>query len=65
MTTKEEAKRAVEAELIRRKLTKPMTASEVLQFSQEMYVQLEFDSATDGWQDIRTWVENWQAKRLR
>ena len=65
MMTKDEAKRAVEAELQARQLSKPMTSTELLTFCQEMYGRLQFRSRSDRLQDIRGWAENWQAMWFR
>lgn len=65
MMTKDEAKSAVEAALRARKLTKAMTASEMLIFCQEMYVQLQFRSKSDRLSDIRGWAERWQSMWFR
>lgn len=61
MMTQDEARRAVEAELQARKLSKPMTPAERLTFCQEMYNRLQFRSRGDRLQDIRGWADNWQA----
>ena len=53
MMTKEDAKRAVEAELHSQKLTKPMTVVEMTDFCQEMYKRLEFKSDSERLADIR------------
>lgn len=53
MSTKEDAKRAVEAELHSQKLTKPMTLVEMTDFCQEMYKHLEVKSDSARLADIR------------
>ena len=53
MMTKEDAKRAVEAELHSQKLTKPLTGVEMTDFCQEMYKRLEFKSDSERLADIR------------
>jgi hypothetical protein len=49
MMTKDEARRALEAELRSRKLVKQMTLEELNVFCEEMYKRLEFKSHSDGW----------------
>ena len=51
--TKEDAKRAVEAELHSQKLTKPMTLVEMTDFCQEMYKRLEFKSDCERVADVK------------
>jgi hypothetical protein len=46
--TKDEARRALEAELRSRKLAKPMTLEELNVFCEQMYKQLEFKPHTNG-----------------
>jgi hypothetical protein len=53
MMTTEDAKRAVEAELHSRKLTKPMTLVEMTDFCQEMYKRPEFQSDSERMADVR------------
>ena len=53
MMTKEDAKRAVEAELHSQKQTKPMTVVEMTDFCQEMYKRLGFKSDSERLADIR------------
>jgi UDP-glucose 4-epimerase len=65
MMTKDEARRAVEAELRSRKLTTPMTLEQLNAFCEEMYKQLQFRSKTERLTDILKWAEDWQAKNLR
>jgi hypothetical protein len=48
MMTKDEARRALEAELRSRKLAKPMTLEELNVFCEEMYKRLEFKSQANG-----------------
>jgi hypothetical protein len=64
MMTKDDAKRAVEAELQSRKLTKPMTVVQMTDFCQEMYKRLEFKSHSERLADIRKWADAWQSTRL-
>ena len=65
MMTKEEAKKAVEAELRDRNLATQMTPSELLSFCQEMYGRLQFRTKSDPLSDIRIWAERWQDMWLR
>jgi hypothetical protein len=53
MMTAEDAKRAVEAELHSRNLTKPMTLVEMTDFCQEMYKHLGSKSDSTRLADIR------------
>ena len=53
MMTTEDAKRAVEAELHSRKLTKPMTLVEMTDFCQEMYKLPGFKSDGERMADVR------------
>jgi hypothetical protein len=64
MITRELAKRAVEAELRSRNLTKPMTRIEMSRFCQEMHERLKFESYNDLLVDIRIWADRWQAHNL-
>ena len=64
MMTKDEARRAVEAELQSRKLTKPMTLDQLNVLCEEMYKQLEFKSESERLADIIKWAEDWQSKNL-
>jgi hypothetical protein len=61
MMSKEDAELAVKSELRARKLTKPMTPTELLMFCQEMYNKLQFRSKSDRLSDIRVWTERWQS----
>jgi hypothetical protein len=65
MMTKDEARRAVEAELRSRKLTTPMTLEQLNVFCEEMYKKLQFRSKIERLTDILKWAEDWQAKNLR
>jgi len=65
MRTKDEARRALEAELRSRKLAKPMTLEQLNVFCEEMYKQLEFKSETERLADILKWAEDWQSKNLQ
>ena len=64
MMTKDEARRALEAELRSRKLVKPMTLEELNVFCEEMYKRLEFKSDRERLVDILKWAEGWQSKNL-
>jgi hypothetical protein len=64
MMTKDEARRALEAELRSRKLVKPMTLEELNAFCEEMYKQLKFKSHSERLVDILKWAEAWQSKNL-
>jgi hypothetical protein len=64
MMTKDEATRALEAELRSRKLVKPMTLEELDVFYEEMYKRLEFKSHSERLVDILKWAEGWQSKNL-
>jgi hypothetical protein len=64
MMTKDEAKRAVEAELRSRKLTKPMTLDQLNVFCGQMYKRLQFKSESERLADIIKWAEGWQSKNL-
>ena len=48
MMTKDEARRALEAELRSRKLVKPMTLEELNAFCEEMYKQLNSNPTANG-----------------
>jgi len=65
MLTTEQAQKVIEKELQNRKLTKPMTPAELLEFCQEMYVHLEFRCEGDRLDFIRAWAERWQSDWLR
>jgi hypothetical protein len=65
MMTKDEARRAVEAELQSRKLAKPMTLDQLNIFCEEMYKRLQFKSKSERLADILKWVQGWQSKNLR
>jgi hypothetical protein len=52
MMTKDEARRALEAELWSRKLAKPMMLEQLNVFCEEMYKRLEFKSETERLADI-------------
>lgn len=62
MMHKDDAKRAVEAELQSRNLPKPMTLEELNLFCEEMYKRLDFKSENERLTDILKWAEAWQAK---
>ena len=64
MMTKDEARRALEAELRSRKLVKHRTLEELNVFSEEMYKRLEFKSHSERLVDILKWAEGWQSKNL-
>ena len=64
MMTKDEARRALEAELRSRKLVKLMTLEELNVFCEEMYKRLEFKSDRERPVDILKWAEGWQSKNL-
>jgi hypothetical protein len=64
MMTKDEARRALEAELRLRKLAKPMTIEELNAFCEQMYKQLEFKSDSERLADILKWAKAWQSKNL-
>jgi len=64
MRTKDEARRALEAELRSRKLAKPMTLEQLNVFCEEMYKQLEFKSESERLADILKWAEGWQSENL-
>jgi hypothetical protein len=64
MMTKDEAWRALEAELRSRKLVKPMTLEELNVFCGEMYKRLEFKSDSERLADILKWAKAWQSKYL-
>jgi hypothetical protein len=64
MMTKDEAKRALEAELRSRKLGKPMTLAELNVFCEEMYKRLQFRSHSERLADILKWAKAWQSKNL-
>jgi hypothetical protein len=65
MMTKDEARRALEAELRSRKLAKPMMLEQLNVFCEEMYKRLEFKSETERLADILKWAEDWQSKNLQ
>ena len=65
MMTKDEARRALEAELRSRKLAKPMMLEQLNVFCEEMYKQLEFKSENERLADILKWAEDWQSKNLQ
>jgi hypothetical protein len=62
MMTKDEARRALGAELRSRKLAKPMAIEELNVFCEEMYKQLEFKSHNERLTDILN--KAWQSKNL-
>jgi hypothetical protein len=62
MMTKDEARRALGAELRSRKLAKPMAIEELNVFCAEMYKQLEFKSHNERLTDILN--KAWQSKNL-
>jgi len=62
--TRDEARRALEAELRSRKLVKPMTLEELNVFCEEMYKRLEFKSHSERLAGILKWAEGWQSKNL-
>jgi hypothetical protein len=64
MMTKDDARRALEAELRSRGLTKPMTLEELNVFCEEMYKRLEFKSENERLADILKWAESWQSENL-
>jgi hypothetical protein len=64
MITKAEARRAVEAELQSRKLTKPMTLDQLNIFCEEMYKRLQFKSEGERLANIIKWADGWQSKNL-
>jgi hypothetical protein len=64
MMTKDEARRAVEAELQSRKLTKAMTLDQLNVFCGQMYKRLQFKSEGERLADIIKWAEGWQSKNL-
>jgi hypothetical protein len=59
--TKDEAKRAVEAELAGLNPKTPMSPVEMLLFCQKMKVRLDFKSRRDRMSEIRGWAEGWEA----
>ena len=65
MMTKEQAQSAVERALRERNLTMRLTASELLNFCQEMHSCLQFRSKSDPLSEIRGWTENWEDRWLR
>jgi hypothetical protein len=65
MMTKDEARRALEAELRSRQLAKPMMLEQLNVFCEEMYKRLEFKSETERLADILKWTEDWQSKNLQ
>jgi hypothetical protein len=64
MITKDKARRAVEAELQSRKLTKPMTLDQLNIFCEEMYKRLQFKSEGERLANIIKWADGWQSKNL-
>jgi hypothetical protein len=64
MMSKDEARRAVEAELQSRNLTKPMTLDQLNVFCGQMYKRLQFKSESERLADIVKWAEGWQSKNL-
>jgi hypothetical protein len=64
MMTKDEARRAVEAELRSRKLATPMKLEELNVFCEEMYKRLQFKSKSERPVDILKWAQGWQSKNL-
>jgi hypothetical protein len=64
MMTKDDARRALEAELRSRELAKPMTLEELNVFCEEMYKRLEFKSENERLADILKWAEGWQSENL-
>jgi hypothetical protein len=65
MMTKDETRRAVEAELQSRKLTKPLTLNQLNVFYADMYKRLQFKSKSERLADILKWARSWQSKNLR
>lgn len=64
MMTKDEAKLALEAELLSRELATPMTIEELNVFCEEMYRRLQFKSHNERLVDILKWTKAWQSKNL-
>ena len=64
MMTKDEARRAIEAELQSRKLTKPMTLDQLNVFCEKMYKRLQFKSENERLADIIKWAEGWHSKNF-
>lgn len=64
MMTKDEARRAIEAELQSRKLTKPMTLDQLNVFCEKMYKRLQFKSENERLADIMKWAGGWQSKNF-
>ena len=64
MMPKDEARRALEAELRSRKLAKAMPIEELNVFCEEMYKRLEFKSHSERLADILEWAKAWQSKNL-
>jgi hypothetical protein len=64
MMTKDEARRAVEAELRSRKLAKPMPIEELNVFWEEMYKRLELKSHSERLADILKWDKAWESKNV-
>jgi hypothetical protein len=63
--TKDEAQRAVEAELAALNPKTPMSPVEMLKFCQKMYARLDFKSKrADRLSEIRNWAERWEAMWL-
>ena len=65
MMTKDEARRALGAELRSRKLAKPMTIEELNVFVRRCTNQLEIKSHNERLADILKWAKAWQSKNLR
>jgi hypothetical protein len=65
MMTKDETRRAVEAELQSRKLTKPLTLNQLNVFCADMYKRLQFKSKSERLADILKWARDWKSKNLR
>ena len=65
MLTKEEARPALEAELLALKLAKPMPLPEKWAFCESAHRRLAFQSKTDRLRLIIEWVDSWQALWLR
>jgi hypothetical protein len=64
MMTKDEARRAVEAELRSRKLTTPMTLEQLNVFCEEMYKKLQFRSKTERLTDILKWADRLTSQKI-
>jgi hypothetical protein len=65
MSTKEEARAALEAELFALKLTKPMALPEKWAFCESAHRRFALQSKTDRLRLIIEWVDSWQALWLR